>query len=157
MRSIAHRGPDDAGMHQSPQCAMAMRRLAIIDLQTGQQPIYNEDRTLSITFNGEVYNFRELRSELISKGHQFSTQTDTEVILHLFEEHGTDAFKKLNGYFAFVLVDHQKDHVYFVRDHFGIKPLHYTITENEIIYGSEIKSILNHPKVSAVWNANAFD
>lgn len=152
---ISHRGPDQNVVYQHKYFTMGFVRLAIIDLKTGDQPIYNEDKSLSITFNGEIYNFRELRKDLEQKGHRFYTKTDTEVILHLFEEKGVEAFAELNGYFAFSLVDHKHDIVYLVRDQFGIKPLHYYQDSDQMIYASEIKAILDCKNVDARLNANA--
>jgi asparagine synthase (glutamine-hydrolysing) len=151
---IEHRGPDGKSFYQEKAFALGHRRLSVIDLRTGDQPIYNENKTLSITFNGEIYNFRELREELEKKGHQFSTQTDTEVILHLFEEKGVKAFNELNGYFAFALFDHRENKLFLVRDHFGIKPLHYYHENGKFIYASEIKSIIKDKRVLRKLNSN---
>jgi asparagine synthase (glutamine-hydrolysing) len=153
--SIAHRGPDGQSAYQHGPFAMGHLRLAVIDLKTGDQPIFNEDKSLSITFNGEIYNFPELKDELIKKGHKFYTTTDTEVILHLFEEEGIKAFSRLNGYFAFALCDHLKNELYLVRDYFGIKPLHYYVDHEKILYGSEIKSILTDHRILRELNHNA--
>ena len=153
--AISHRGPDGQSVYQYNSFAMGHVRLAVIDLNTGDQPIFNEQKTLSITFNGEIYNFIELKEELLKKGHQFYTSTDTEVILHLFEEEGINAFKRLNGYFAFALCDHERNELYLVRDYFGIKPLHFYIDHEKILYGSEIKSILVDKRISRKLNNNA--
>lgn len=150
-----HRGPDAQSVYHDGPFTMGFVRLAVIDLETGDQPIFNEDKSLGIMFNGEIYNFIELRAELEAAGHVFSTQTDTEVILHLFEEHGTAAFNRLNGYFAFALYDYREECLYLVRDQFGIKPLHYQFDTDAVRYGSEIKSILADPRVPRRLNFNA--
>ncbi len=152
---IAHRGPDGAKQITHNNYTLGHRRLAIIDLNTGDQPIYNEDETLCIVFNGEIYNFKELRQELMAKGHIFSTQTDTEVILHGFEEYGTTFFSRMNGIFAFALLDIVNDTLFLARDHFGIKPLHYYHNSKLLVFGSEQKSILLHPKVPRQLNKQA--
>lgn len=155
LQIIAHRGPDGAKQVTHNNFTLGHRRLAIIDLNTGDQPIYNEDNSLCIIFNGEIYNFKELRKELQQKGHIFSTQTDTEVILHGFEEYGTGFFSRLNGIFAFALLDIKEDVLFLVRDHLGIKPLHYYHNSNLFIFGSEQKSILLHPQVPRELNKQA--
>lgn len=155
LQIIAHRGPDGANQVQHNDYTLGHRRLAIIDLHTGDQPIYNEDNSLCIVFNGEIYNFRELRSELLDKGHIFSTKTDTEVILHGFEEFGTNFFSRLNGIFAFALLDIYNDSLYLVRDQFGIKPLHYYQKNDLLVFGSEQKSLLLHPGVPRKLNKQA--
>lgn len=140
-----HRGPDDGGTKSFPTAdlGLAHRRLSIIDLSPkGRQPMPNEDRTVWITFNGEIYNYQELKKSLDPSCHTFASETDTEVILHLYEERGTDAFRLLNGIFAFALYDARRERLYLVRDHFGIKPLYYTETNGKLIFGSEIKAIL---------------
>lgn len=155
LQIIAHRGPDGAKQVTHNNFTLGHRRLAIIDLNTGDQPIYNEDNTLCIVFNGEIYNFKELRTELLAKGHLFSTQTDTEVILHGFEEYGTSFFSRLNGIFAFALLDIKSDTLFLARDHFGIKPLHYYHNKDLLVFGSEQKSILLHPQVPRELNKQA--
>lgn len=140
--SLIHRGPDDAGMHIQDGVALGMRRLAIIDLEGGQQPIFNETRTVIAVFNGEIYNFHELRRTLQALGHTFTTQTDTEVIVHAYEEYGRAFPKYLNGMFAIALHDIVQQKLVLVRDHLGIKPLYYALTHNAIVWGSEIKAIL---------------
>ena len=148
---IIHRGPDMEGYHLSgdtPATAIALgfRRLSIIDLAAGRQPMYNEDGTVVCVFNGEVYNFMDLRTELQAKGHIFKTRCDTEVILHGYEEYGTALAAKLRGMFAFVVCDTKTNTLYGARDMFGIKPFYYTQTaEGELLFGSEIKSLLEHP------------
>lgn len=152
---INHRGPNSKSIYSDGPFTFGFVRLAVIDLKTGDQPIYNEDRSLSITFNGEIYNYQHIREELISRGHKLSTQTDTEVILHLFEEQGVEAFKNLNGYFAFSLFNHKKKEMYLVRDQFGIKPVHYYHDKNKIVYGSEIKSIILDKRIPRRLNYEA--
>src|SRR5574344_1022555 len=142
---IIHRGPDSDGYYVDDNVALGFRRLAIIDLKSGNQPIYNEKKDLAVIFNGEIYNYQELREELIKKGHKFSTNTDTEVLVHGYEEYGTDLFIKLRGMFAFVIYDIKKEELVGVRDFFGIKPFYYYNDKNEFIFGSEIKSFLEHP------------
>ncbi|NIS75878.1 MAG: asparagine synthase (glutamine-hydrolyzing) [Deltaproteobacteria bacterium] len=140
--TIYHRGPDDDGMDINGGVALGMRRLSIIDVQGGRQPIFNEDRTIRVIFNGEIYNFRELRRDLESAGHLFRTRTDTETIVHLYEEKGSDFPKYLNGMFAIALHDMKKRKLFLVRDHIGIKPLYYSYNGKYCVWGSEIKSIL---------------
>lgn len=152
---IFHRGPDESGMDIRGGVAMGMRRLSIIDLSGGSQPIYNEDRTVWTVFNGEIYNFHEVRKQLQSKGHIFKTNTDTEVIVHGYEEYGSDFLKYLNGMFAIAVHDTVKNKLLLARDHIGIKPLYYTFNNNRIIFGSEIKSILISRKVDTELDIDA--
>jgi asparagine synthase (glutamine-hydrolysing) len=140
--TIVHRGPDDEGIRTHRNVGLGMRRLSIIDLSGGHQPIFNEDRTVSVVFNGEVYNFPELREELVSRGHQFYTHSDTEVIVHLYEETGADCVKKLRGMFAIALYDERRATLLLARDRLGKKPLHYALHEGRLFFGSEIKTIL---------------
>lgn len=144
---ITHRGPDTDGFYSGHGIGLAMRRLKVIDLSTGDQPIHNEDKRFWIVFNGEIYNYRELRENLIKKGHRFQTHSDTEVILHQYEEEGEDCVKSFNGMFAFAIYDSQKKSLFIARDHLGIKPLYYYSDQNGFIFGSEIKSILQVPWV----------
>ncbi len=154
---ITHRGPDSAGFYSDDHISMGFRRLSIIDLDKGHQPIFNEDKTMVLTFNGEIYNYRELRSELLTLGHTFSTESDSEVLIHGFEEWGEKLLYRLRGMFGFAIY-HTKDHsVFIARDFFGIKPMHYTVAEGELIYASEIKSILQHPDYHKKFNARALD
>jgi len=142
-RTMNHRGPDDEGYYVSGPVGLAMRRLSIIDLSGGRQPIANEDETIWIVFNGEIYNYPELRSELVSRGHRFRTQSDTEVIVHLYEEMGKDCVTRLNGMFAFALWDSKQRLLFLTRDRLGIKPLFYSYEPGQAIYfASEIKAIL---------------
>lgn len=153
---IVHRGPDDSGMHFEGPVGLGFRRLSIIDLEGGHQPMPNEDGTVWISFNGEIYNYQELRKWLIERGHQFQTEADTEVIVHLYEEKGPDCVKELRGMFAFAIVDTRNDMVLIARDHFGIKPCYYTETAESIVWGSEIKSLLEAPGVARDVNPESF-
>ncbi|MFZ3047428.1 MAG: asparagine synthase (glutamine-hydrolyzing), partial [Desulfatirhabdiaceae bacterium] len=142
VQTLFHRGPDESGMAIHDGVAMGMRRLSIIDLSGGQQPIYNEDQTIWTVFNGEIYNFKTLRRELIKKGHVFRTQSDTEVIVHAYEEYETEFPRYLNGMFAIAIHDRKRKRLMLVRDHIGIKPLYYSMDNKDLIFGSEIKAIL---------------
>ena len=142
---ITHRGPDSDGYYVGDECALGFRRLSIIDLDGGTQPIYNEDNNMIITFNGEIYNYKEIREKLIKKGHKFRTESDTEVILHGYEEYGEKILDKLRGMFAFVIYDTKNKTLFGARDFYGIKPLYYYIDDEEFMFGSEIKSFLGHP------------
>jgi asparagine synthase (glutamine-hydrolysing) len=141
-QAIVHRGPDDEGIFVKAGVGLGMRRLSIIDLAGGHQPIFNEDRSVWMVFNGEIYNFPDLRRELEQRGHRFSTETDTEVIVHLYEEHGSDCVQKLRGMFAFALYDERQHRLLLARDRLGIKPLHYALVKGRLLFGSEIKAIL---------------
>ncbi|NKQ39110.1 MAG: asparagine synthase (glutamine-hydrolyzing) [Methanosarcinales archaeon] len=141
---ITHRGPDEAGYYVDNNISMGMRRLSIIDLGTGSQPIFNGDGSIVVVFNGEIYNFKELRKELEQKGYHFSTHSDTEVIVHSYEEYGYDCLKKFNGMFAIALWDTNKNELFLARDRMGIKPLYYTIIDKIVVFASEIKSILEY-------------
>ena len=145
--TIAHRGPDDEGYYVSGQVGLGFRRLAIIDLKTGHQPLSNEDDTIWIVFNGEIYNYQELRDLLLSKGHVFKTRTDTEVLVHLYEEFGPKCLEKLRGMFAFAIWDGNAKTLLLARDRVGIKPLYYCLTGKSLVFGSEIKAILADPSV----------
>lgn len=140
--AIVHRGPDDEGIFVKDGVGLGMRRLSIIDLAGGHQPVFNEDKTVWIVFNGEIYNFPELRGELEKRGHRFYTHTDTEVIVHLYEDLGADCVKKLRGMFAFALYDERCGKLLMARDRLGKKPLHYALAGDRLLFGSEIKSIL---------------
>jgi asparagine synthase (glutamine-hydrolysing) len=153
--SIVHRGPDEEGVGIVDNVALGMRRLSIIDIAGGSQPIYNEHRSMRITFNGELYNFRELRQELANAGHRFATNSDTEVVLHAYEEWGTDCLNRLNGMFAIALHDISRNQLILVRDQLGIKPLFYTITDEAIVWGSEIKAILASGNIERSLNSDA--
>lgn len=147
--AIVHRGPDDFGCLVDGPLAMGMRRLSIIDLEDGQQPIYDESGRYGVVFNGEIYNYRELRADLIRRGHTFRTNSDTEVIVHLFEERGAACVEELRGMFGFAVWDTRSRELFIARDRLGIKPLYYTEKDGELIFGSEVKAILQHPSVSA--------
>jgi asparagine synthase (glutamine-hydrolysing) len=140
--TIVHRGPDDDGFHVRGSVGLGMRRLSIIDLSGGSQPIYNEDRSMAVVFNGEIYNFPELRLELESRGHQFRTHSDTEVIVHLYEEMGADCVKRLRGMFAIALYDEKRQTLLLARDRLGKKPLYYAQRAGRLYFGSEIKALL---------------
>lgn len=141
-QTIVHRGPDDEGIYTNGPVGLGMRRLSIIDLSGGHQPIHNEDKTVWLVFNGEIYNFPELRRELEARGHHFYTNTDTEMIVHLYEEIGADCVKKLRGMFAIALYDERKRSLLLARDRLGKKPLHYALHQGRLFFGSEIKTIL---------------
>jgi asparagine synthase (glutamine-hydrolysing) len=150
-QTIVHRGPDDEGIYARGLVGLGMRRLSIIDLAGGKQPIHNEDRSVWVVFNGEIYNFPELRGELQGRGHQFYTHSDTEVIVHLYEEMGADCVKKLRGMFAIALYDEKKKSLLLARDRLGKKPLHYALHQGKLLFGSEIKTILAlHPELAEV-------
>ena len=154
---IRHRGPDDAGVFTDEIAAIGMRRLSIIDLATGRQPIHNEDRTIWIVFNGEIYNFRDLRSELEAAGHRFYTATDTETIVHAYEQWGAGAFQRLRGMFGLAIWDARTGSLLLARDRMGIKPLHYAEVGGRLYFGSEIKSLLQSPEVSRTVDLDALD
>jgi asparagine synthase (glutamine-hydrolysing) len=141
IHTLHHRGPDGYGFFHNEKVGLAHARLSIIDLEGGWQPIYNEDKTISIVFNGEIFNYPELRRELISRGHRFSTQSDTEVIVHLYEEKGKDCLDELNGQFALAIYDERKKSLFLARDRMGIRPLFYTIHGGRLYFGSEVKAI----------------
>ncbi len=148
-RQIIHRGPDDEGYYVERSVGLAMRRLSIIDLCTGHQPITNEDESVWIVFNGEIYNHKELRVSLEQKGHRYRTQSDTETIVHLYEEYGRDCVLHLRGMFAFVIWDAKRRLLFAARDRLGIKPFYYLHTSEFLLFGSEIKAILAHPGIRA--------
>ena len=142
---IIHRGPDDADYYVDQDVSLGFRRLSIIDLEGGRQPLLNEDGTKVLTFNGEIYNFQSLREDLLKKGHVFKTRTDSETILHGYEEYGKEILQKLRGMFAFVIWDSVKKELFGARDIFGIKPFYYYKNGDQFLFGSEIKSFLSHP------------
>ena len=154
---ITHRGPDSDGFFSDDYINMGFRRLSIIDLDEGHQPIYNEDKSLVLTFNGEIYNYKDLRKELIELGHSFYTDTDSEVLIHSFEEWGEEMFDHLRGMFGFAIYNRETKALFLARDFFGIKPLHYTVIGDNLCYGSEIKSILEHPEFKKEFNEEALD
>jgi asparagine synthase (glutamine-hydrolysing) len=145
--AIQHRGPDDHGYHCSGPVGLGFRRLSIIDLSTGHQPISNEDGSIWVIFNGEIYNYQDLRTELLAKGHTLKTKTDTEVLVHLYEEYGPQMVEKLRGMFGFALWDSATETLFLARDRVGIKPLYYCLTDRFLSFGSEIKAILADPDV----------
>jgi asparagine synthase (glutamine-hydrolysing) len=153
--TIAHRGPDDEGIEVRGNVGIGMRRLAIIDLSGGNQPIYNEDRSVRIVFNGEIYNFQELKRDLMAQGHRFYTQSDTEVIIHAYEAYGERFPECLNGMFAFALHDEKRQRLILARDHIGIKPLFYYHDDRNLIWGSEIKAILASGLIARRLNIDA--
>jgi len=144
---IRHRGPDASGIFISPNAGLAHARLSIIDLSGGDQPIHNEDRSVWIVFNGEIFNYPELREDLVARGHGFYTQTDTEVLVHLYEEHGPEMFKDLNGQFAFALWDQKKEALLLGRDRMGIRPLFYYQNNGRLVFGSEVKALFADPTI----------
>jgi asparagine synthase (glutamine-hydrolysing) len=142
---LVHRGPDSAGYFADGPAGLGFRRLSIIDLAGGDQPIYSEDGQIVLVCNGEIYNYKELRAELEGKGHRFRTETDVEVLVHLYEEEGTGLLERLNGQFAFAIYDRRARRLFLARDHFGVNPLYFTVADGVLIFGSEIKAILEHP------------
>lgn len=157
MDRIVHRGPDSAGVHSDEKITMGFRRLSIIDLADGSQPMYNEDESVVLVFNGEIYNYQELREKLIEKGHIFKTHSDTEVLVHLYEEKGKDMLDYLRGMFAFAIFDKKTDTLFAARDFFGIKPLYYANVNGNLMFGSEIKSFLEHPEFKKEVNTVALE
>lgn len=146
--TLRHRGPDSSGVYQDEHAGLGHRRLSIIDLSTGDQPMFNEDRSLCIVFNGEIYNFHELRNELLAKGHRFATKSDTETILHAYEEWGEQSVERLRGMFAYAIWDIRTKKLFLARDRFGIKPLFYAQQGNRLLFGSEMKAILMDRDIS---------
>ena len=146
---IRHRGPDGFGIYLDDHVGLGSARLSIIDIAGGDQPIGNEDGTIWIVFNGEIFNYVELRPELEKRGHHFSTQSDTEVIVHLYEDYGPECLRFLNGQYAIAIWDTRKRQLFLARDRVGIRPIFYTYSNGRLIFGSEIKSILTHPDVNA--------
>ncbi|MFW7395201.1 asparagine synthase (glutamine-hydrolyzing), partial [Vagococcus fluvialis] len=142
---IVHRGPDDEGFYQDENIAMGFRRLSIIDLNHGAQPMNNQDDTKVLTFNGEIYNYLELREELIALGYHFRTDVDSEVLIHGYDAWGEGLLDRIRGMYAFIIYDKKNQEVFGARDHFGIKPLYYYKDEENFMWGSEIKSFLDHP------------
>ena len=155
MDKIIYRGPDSSGMYADTDIGLGFRRLSIIDLSDGAQPIYNEDKTKVILFNGEIYNYKEIKEDLLEKGHKFYTKTDTEVLIHGYEEYKEEILNKLRGMFTFAIWDIVEKELFIARDFFGIKPMYYIQNGKELIFGSEIKSILEHPDVKKELNINA--
>ncbi len=154
---VRHRGPDASGIHADSGIGLANARLSIIDLNGGAQPMHNADKSLWITFNGEIFNYVELRQELSARGHRFATESDTEVILHLYEEEGEECVRRLNGQWGFAIWDVMARKLFLSRDRMGVRPLFYTVVGDELIFGSEIKSIFAHPAVSRELDLIALD
>lgn len=157
MNKIAHRGPDSDGKYIDDHISMGFRRLSFLDLQDGSQPLYNEDGRFVLTFNGEIYNFMDIRTKLIELGHVFKTHSDSEVLVHGYEEYGTDLLSHLRGMFAFVIWDKKEQVLFGARDFFGIKPFYYTLDSSKFVYASEIKAILEHPEVKKELNEEALE
>lgn len=155
--AIAHRGPDGDGLFESDQVILAMQRLAIIDVNGGNQPLYNENKDLVVVGNGEIYNYPELQENLNKKGHQFSSQSDIETLLHSYEDKGIGLLDDLVGMFAFALYDTKKEVLYIARDRYGEKPLYYTFTENGFVFSSELKSLLQAPGINKKLDFNAIN
>src|SRR5215204_5543354 len=152
---MVHRGPDSEGSFVTGGAALGMRRLAIIDLVTGEQPVFNEDRSIAVVLNGEIYNYRELRLDLEKRGHSFRSASDSEVLPHLYEEYGDEMLAKLNGMFAFALWDSRRRRVLIARDRFGEKPLYWGVFDNTLLFASEPKVLLAHPSVKPALNLQA--
>lgn len=157
MDKIAHRGPDQEGMFVNDKVALGFRRLSIIDLDNGSQPMFNETGDVVIVFNGEIYNHLEIRKELIEKGHKFANNADTECLIHGYEEYGAELLYKLRGMFAFVIYDMKKDLIFAARDFFGIKPFYYTVNDGRLVFSSEIKGILEFPEIKRELNEEALE
>ena len=155
MNQIIHRGPDSGGQFNERKANLGFRRLSIIDIAHGSQPLFNEDESLVLTFNGEIYNFQSIREDLLAKGHIFKTNSDSEVLIHGYEEYGTELVLKLRGMFAFVIWDRKNEKLFAARDHFGIKPFYYAEMNDTLFFGSEIKSFLPHPKFIKQLNEQA--
>src|SRR5215212_249910 len=132
--ALVHRGPDDEGFYQAPGVGLAIRRLSIVDVPGGHQPIANEDGTIQVVFNGEIYNYLELREQLIARGHRFQTNSDTETLVHLYEEHGVEMLPLLRGMFAFALWDSRENQLFLARDRLGKKPLNYLVADGELFF-----------------------
>src|SRR5262245_7761247 len=155
--AVAHRGPDADGFYFGTGVGLGHRRLSIIDLSTGNQPLSNEDGTIWVVFNGEIYNFADVRADLIAHGHRFRTNTDTEVIVHAYEQWGARSVERFRGMFAYALWDEPRRRLVLVRDRLGVKPLHYAVTPSGVTFGSEIKSLLEDPVVPREWSPEAVD
>ena len=155
--TLTHRGPDEASCFTNEFIGFGFRRLSIMDLEHGHQPFFTDDKSVVLVCNGEIYNFKELRSELIAKGHVFSTNCDVEVILYLYMEYGTACLDRLNGQFAFAIFDSRNQSLFMARDHFGICPLFYSVKDDLVIFGSEVKAILQHPDIRKDVNITGLD
>jgi len=153
-----HRGPDECGLHIEPGVGLGHRRLAIIDLSTGQQPLYNADGSVVIVYNGEIYNYQALIPELTALGHRFRTRSDTEVIVHAWESWGEACVKRFRGMFAFALWDRNRKTLFLARDRLGVKPLFYAqLASGAVVFGSELKSLLQHPDLTRTVDASAIE
>ncbi|MEK7066535.1 MAG: asparagine synthetase B, partial [Patescibacteria group bacterium] len=152
-KDLEHRGPDGEGIYSNGEVTLLNRRLSIIDLTTGDQPIFNEDKSLVIVYNGEIYNYRELKTELKKKNHVFSTTSDTEIALHAYQEWGVDAFDRFNGMFGLAIYDIKKKKLILARDQFGIKPVYFSSVNNKLLFASEIKPIINSGLIEKKVNA----
>ena len=157
MSAQAHRGPDDYGYFAEGHAGLGHRRLSIIDLSGGRQPIFNEDQGVIVVFNGEIYNYADLTAGLVSRGHRFLTRSDTETIVHAYEEHGVECMKDFRGMFAFAIWDRRLKRLLLVRDRLGIKPIYYHAGKDFFVFASEIKSLLKHPRVPREVDAHAVD
>lgn len=158
MDTIVHRGPDSEGMYTDSDIALGFRRLSIIDLESGDQPLFNEDHTIVLVFNGEIYNYQELREDLIQKGHRFATHSDSETLIHLYEEYDEKTMlNKLRGMFSFSIWDQNKQKLFCAHDYFGIKPLYYAKMNGSLMFGSEIKAFLPHPNFQKELNREALE
>ena len=155
--ALAHRGPDAEGLHVWPGAALGHRRLSIIDLSTGDQPIFNEDGRKAVILNGEIYNFQELRGELEARGHRFATRSDTEVIVHAYEEYGLRCVERLQGMFAFALWDDAERRLLLARDRVGKKPLYYSQDGERLLFASELKALLQDGALKRAVNLEALD
>lgn len=157
IREVHHRGPDENGIFQNGRLGFSHSRLSIIDVESGQQPMQNPKSGMAITFNGEIFNHVELRNELKTKGHRFRTRSDTEVILHMYEEYGEECVQYFNGQWAFAVWDPNRQRVFLSRDRIGIRPLYYTWADGNFIFASEVKSLLKHPDVAPSVDIEALD
>src|SRR5687767_14798558 len=155
--TLTHRGPDAAGYYNRLGVGLGHRRLSIIDLSTGDQPLANEDSTVWVVFNGEIYNFADVRDDLQRAGHRFRTHADTEVIVHAYEEWGEQSVERFRGMFAYALWDERRRRLVLVRDRLGVKPLFYAVTPFGVTFGSEIKALLEDADVPREWSAEAID
>ena len=156
-KRIAHRGPDEEGFHRAGGLGLGFRRLAVIDLALSHQPMTTPDGALTIVFNGEIYNFRQLRNRLIARGHRFATNGDTETLLYAYREYGTKMLEHVQGMFAFALWDAQRSRLFVARDHFGVKPLYYFWDGRTFVFGSELKAVREHPAVTGAIDLDALD
>ncbi|HVT83617.1 MAG TPA: asparagine synthase (glutamine-hydrolyzing), partial [Chitinophagaceae bacterium] len=154
---IAHRGPDDEGFYINQNVGLGFRRLSIIDLSTGHQPLCNEDQSIWIIFNGEIYNYHDLQNDLMKHGHIFKTKSDTETIVHLYEQYGVDCLKYLRGMFAFAIWDNKRQQLFCARDRFGIKPFYFYRDNEKFVFGSEIKAILKCENIDRTLSQEAID